>query len=238
MWIQGWKRRRSAARNKRNLTWRPAHFLNGMFPLPLRDIMHRLWITDGKIALRLSLPLVFRPLPLPLHHCSEKRSVNAPDRVILSSAAMPPRCSRADADRYLGQFRFVSYITQSVSQRYPLRGFHVEIPFNRATPSTHALLPSLSLFLSFLSLSLWRVFNSCLPLYPHYPRNLRFIIISEKTCRKDQRWTRPAGTRLVLLAVVGSERKRVWNIADGRARMYGSSNVKAAKNGLRPFASI
>ena len=67
VWIQRWKRRRSAARNKRNLTWRPAHFLNGMFPLPLRDIMHRLWITDGKIALRLSLPrpLFFVPSPSP-----------------------------------------------------------------------------------------------------------------------------------------------------------------------------
>lgn len=39
------------ARNKRNLTWLLAHFLNGMFPLLLTDIMYLLWITTGKIAL-------------------------------------------------------------------------------------------------------------------------------------------------------------------------------------------
>lgn len=55
-WIRGW-RRCTAARNKRNLTWRSAHFLNGMFPLPLTDIMHRPWITSEKSP----IAVPFRP---------------------------------------------------------------------------------------------------------------------------------------------------------------------------------
>lgn len=51
------------ARNKRNLTWLSAHFLNGMFPLPLTDIMYLLWITTGKIAL-VSISFSFPFLPL------------------------------------------------------------------------------------------------------------------------------------------------------------------------------
>lgn len=55
------------ARNKRNLTWLSAHFLNGMFPLPLTDIMYLLWITTGKIALvSISFSSPFLPLILSL----------------------------------------------------------------------------------------------------------------------------------------------------------------------------
>jgi len=117
-----------------------------MFPLPLRDIMHLSVDYGRKIALR-RLPPFFRPFP----RRSGKRSRDCAGSFSLAmfSLSLAPRCrrrrdARADADRYLGQLRFVSYITQSVSQRYPLRGFHVEIPFNPFRPRPHRS-PPLSL---------------------------------------------------------------------------------------------
>lgn len=73
------------ARNKRNLTWRPAHFLNGMFPLPLRDI----------ICIVCGLRAKNRPSPPPPRSASFF-FVPPIIRGKRSRAAMPspPRCSR------------------------------------------------------------------------------------------------------------------------------------------------
>lgn len=97
------------ARNKRNLTWLSAHFLNGMFPLPLTDIMYLLWITTGKIALvSISFSFPFLPLILlllsfslspPLHLSYGKRSGEASlDSLVRSSRGR----DAALADRYRG----------------------------------------------------------------------------------------------------------------------------------------
>lgn len=117
---------------------------------------------------------------------SEKRSVNAPDRAILSRAAMPPppRCSRRCRSILRTVTLCVVYHTERISTvsftRFP-RGdpFQSRSPFRPLPPSSLAAALVLSRD------------DACLiafaPFYPRYPRNPRFIIICEKTCHEDQR---------------------------------------------------
>lgn len=145
------------ARNKRNLTWLSAHFLNGMFPLPLTDIMYLLWITTGKIALvSISFSFPFLPLillllsfslsPPPLHLSYGKRSGEAS----LDSRAILPR-PRCRARRSIPWTRFV--VAGSYPQRYPLRGFHMEIPFNRPPPLSVYVFRDNAYLIVYISLS-------------------------------------------------------------------------------------
>lgn len=180
------KRRRFTARNKRNLTWRSAHFLNGMFPSPPTDIMHCSWITGEKIAPRHPFSLSFRPGGKSARIINAEGSYDSPSSAVMS----PPRFARAATIDTCGRDTlFVSCIIyRSVSQRYIFYAvFHVE-----RLPSIASLSTSLFLYFSLIfSLSLF-------PSFSHTPEmtraqssfvhaynsrcscNLRFIIISKK----------------------------------------------------------
>jgi len=124
------ERRPSAARNKRNLTWRRAHFLNGMFPLALTGIMHRLRITGEKSPWRRSpppppclpvpapAPPPRRPADLPV---GGKRSVMCRRSCDFSLSRRDAAVADADAiadaraDRYKARSRFVLCYARCIS---------------------------------------------------------------------------------------------------------------------------
>lgn len=173
-------------RNKRNLTWLSAHFLNGMFPLPLTDIMYLLWITTGKIALvsiSFSFPFSLSffgfslsPFLRPSTFRYGKRSGEAS---LDSRAILPrPRC-RSPIDTPWTRF----VVAGSYPQRYPLRGFHMEIPFNRPPPLPVYVFRDNACLIAYISLS---ACDNCHP--PIYNKaNPRFVIISAKTRRVRRR---------------------------------------------------
>lgn len=106
--------------------------------------------------------------------------------------SLAPRC-HADADRYLGQLRFVLYITQNVSQRYPLRGFHGRGSFQSCGP-----LPPMSFLTLFHSFSLAMTRANRVRATR---RNSRFIIICEKNTSQRSKRNASSGRELVLLLV-------------------------------------
>lgn len=144
------------ARNKRNLTWLSAHFLNGMFPLPLTDIMYLLWITTGKIAL-VCISFSFPP-SLSL---SPRLSVFRAENALVRRRWILVRFSRGRdaARRSIPRTRFV--VAGLYPQRYPLRAFHVAIPFNRLPLPAYVLLlrdnASLIVYISLFSRDNYRL---------------------------------------------------------------------------------
>lgn len=143
------------ARNKRNLTWLSAHFLNGMFPLPLTDIMYLLWITTGKIAL-VSISFSF-PLSLSFFYFSlspflRPATFRTENALVRRRWILVRSCRGRDAARRsIPWTRFV--VAGSYPQRYPLRGFHMEIPFNRPPPLSVYVFRDNACLIVYISLS-------------------------------------------------------------------------------------